>query len=286
MVSRLRRSISSSSPSRPSGPRRARQHPTQPAQPVRPARRHPQPRGADHGRRPDRAVDDREQVHLRRHPDRAGRAERRHRPGDAGEPERADVGAVAVVADEVPPPVRRHHAPRLHGPPHGRHRRVPAVGERHRLPGLHRRQQRRERRLDRPHAGLDGSAGLVDLHPGRPQLDHRAVRRPGQPGGVPEAGGQRHRGRLVGLEVDLAELVVLAGDAVAVGGVEHGVAPGLQRDAQLAQLGLVAFEHPEERVVGGGVGVAGDRRTDPLGGQELAGRQQAEHEVHQTLGPC
>ena len=79
--------------------------------------------------------------------------------------------------------------------------------------------------------------------------------------------------KLVVAGIYLAELVVLAGDAVALGEVERGVAPGLQRDAQLAQLGLVAFEHPEERVVAGGVGVAGDGRPDPLGGQELPGRQ-------------
>ena len=245
------------------GPGQAQRPPdaSQPAQAVRPARGDPQPGRADHRRQGDAAVDHREQVHPGRHLHGSRRAERRHRPRDPGQPEGADVHPVAVVAHQVPAAPRRDHPPRLHGPlRHLAGRAAAPVREGHHLTGLHGRQQRAERGLDGPDPRLHRPrARLVDLHPGRAQLEHRAVRRPRQPRGLPQAGGQRDRGRLVRLEVDLAQLVVVAGDAVAVGGVEPGVAAGLQGDAQLAQLGLVALEHPEERVVARDVGVAGAR---------------------------
>ena len=80
------------------------------------------------------------------------------------------------------------------------------------------------------------------------------------------------------------ELVVAAGDPVAVDGLGHRGPPGLQRHPELAQLGLVPLEHPEERLVGRDVRVARHRGPDALGAEELARREQAEHEVDQAFG--
>ena len=88
----------------------------------------------------------------------------------------------------------------------------------------------------------------------------------------------------------VGQLVVAAGDPVALLGVEDARPAGLQRDAELAQLGLVPLEHALERLVGPRAAVVrlvpGNRGADPLGGQELPGRQQAQHEVDQSLGPA
>ena len=110
------------------------------------------------------------------------------------------------------------------------------------------------------------------------------MRGTGQLRGVPQPGGERYRGGLIRLKIDIRQLVVPACDAVTLACVEPWCAPSLQRDAQLAQLRLVPLEHPEERLVGRGLVVAGHGRPDPLSRQVLAGGQQAEHQVDQTLG--
>ena len=285
-VSRLRSSSSISSPGRPA----YRRGPT-----TRPRRRNPYARpSATHtravpttgaGSTPPRTMASRSTSGRHRH--HARRADRPHRPDDAGQPERARRRPVAVVADQVPAAPPGHHAPRLHRAPRDLARRAaPPVVER----------APRARPAPRPAAartparpprtrGCARPRSSSTSTPAARSFTNAPVRGAGQLRRLPQPRGQRHGGRLVGLEVDLAELVVLAGDAVAVGGVESRAAPALQRHAQLAQLGLVALEHPEERLVVRRVGVAGHDRADPLGGQELAGGQQAEHQVHQTLGP-
>ena len=264
------------------------------ARPTRPRRRNPYARpSATHTRAVpttggglDPAAHHGQQVDVGRHRHHARRADRPHRPDDPRHPERARRRPVAVVPDHVPAAPPGHHAPRLHRAPRDLARRAaPAVVERDRAPGLHGGQQRPERGLATAHPRLRPALVLVDLDTRRAELHQRAVRGPGQLRRLPQPRGERHGGRLVGLQVDLAELVVLAGDAVAVGGVDR-VPPALQRHAELAQLGLVALEHPEERLVVRRVGVAGHDRADALGRQELARGQQAEHEVHQTLCPC
>jgi hypothetical protein len=78
------------------------------------------------------------------------------------------------------------------------------------------------------------------------------------------------------------------GDPVTGLGVERAGQAGLQRDAQLAQLGLVPLELALERLVVAGilgvVLVSGDGRGDLRGGQEPSRGQQTDHQVHQALG--
>ena len=112
----------------------------------------------------------------------------------------------------------RYQRPRQDTTPHGSTvrrvslpgRAAAAVVEADHPPGLHRGQQRRERRLGGADPGLDPAAVVVHLDPGGAQLDQRPVRRVGQLRGLPQPGGQGDRGRLVRLQVDLAELVVAA----------------------------------------------------------------------------
>ena len=261
--------------------------PTEAAQPVRPALGHPHPRGADHRRR----------ARPRRAPWPAGRRRRAptprptgrspDRPDDARHPERARRVARSRSCPTT------YHRPRQDTTPHGstvRRATSPA--------GPPRRWSNVTARPDCTAASRGPNAGSPPRTRGCARPWSSSTSTPaarsftnapcagaGQLRGLPQPRGERHGGRLVGLQVDLAELVVLAGDAVAVGGVDR-VPPALQRHAELAQLVLVALEHPEERLVVRGVGVAGHDRADALGRQELARGQQAEHQVHQTLCPC
>src|SRR5206468_11050399 len=78
-------------------------------------------------------------------------------------------------------------------------------------------------------------------------------------------------------------------DPVSVLAVEMAVAAGLERDAEIAQFGLVPLEHPLEGLVGAlrtvrGL-VAGHRVADAFRGEELAGRQQANDQIDQSLRP-
>jgi len=84
----------------------------------------------------------------------------------------------------------------------------------------------------------------------------------------------RDGGGLVGGQLDGGQGVGLAVDAVALGRVELRHPARFERDAQVAQLVLVALEHAGERLVGGAVGVAVDGFADPFGGDEAAGGQQ------------
>ena len=95
----------------------------------------------------------------------------------------------------------------------------------------------------------------------------RALRAGGaERGRLPQPGGDADRGRLAGVELDRRQLVVAAGDPVAVVGVEGAVATGFERYAEIAQFGLVAFEHALERLVGPLGAVGRPRSRAPPGG--------------------
>ncbi len=98
---------------------------------------------------------------------------------------------------------------------------------------------------------------------------------------MPDGGG------LVGLQVDIGQGVVAPGDPVSGLGVEDAGRPGLQRDAKVAQFGLVAFELAlEGLVLAGIIGVvliAWHGRGDLGGGQKATRREQADHQIDQTL---
>jgi hypothetical protein len=66
--------------------------------------------------------------------------------------------------------------------------------------------------------------------------------------------------------------------------VERAALAGLQGDAELAQLLLVALEHPLERLLG--LRVAADRGADLLGRQVPARRQQEHHDGQEAFGPA
>ena len=282
-VSRLRRSISSSSTA------------------VRRGRHQRGPAGA--GRSPDPSATHSRAVPItggappRRAPRRAGprRAAPTRRPAgrassparDPGDPERARVRPVAVVArpgtsgprqDTTPhgSTVRRLTSPA--GPP----RRWGNVTARPACTAASRGPNAGSTARTRACTGPPVSSTST---PAARSLTTAPCAAPASPGVSHSRAASATAAASSGSRSISPELVVVAGDAVAVGGVEPGVAAGLQRDAQLAQLGLVALEHAEERLVRRGVGVAGDGGADLLGGQELPGGQQAEHQVHQTLGP-
>jgi hypothetical protein len=99
---------------------------------------------------------------------------------------------------------------------------------------------------------------------------------------LPEAGRDADGGSLVGLEDDVRQRVFAVRDAVARLLVEDARRAGLQRHAELAQLGLVAFELALERLVV--ARVAGNGRGDLRGGQEPSRGQQADHQIDQALG--
>jgi hypothetical protein len=91
-------------------------------------------------------------------------------------------------------------------------------------------------------------------------------------------------GDLVRLQVQVGELEGVPGDPVALLVVEVLVdAAELERDAQVAQLGLVPLEHLLEGLVLGAL-VALDDVADAFLGDVVPGDEQHDHEVHQPLG--
>ena len=129
----------------------------------------------------------------------------------------------------------------------------------------------------------DAGVGRVDVDAGGAQLEQCALGGGDELGRLPQLGGDGDGGGLVGGQLDGGQGVGVAVDAVALGGVELRHAAGFERDAQVAQLVLVALEHAGECFVAGAVGVAVDGFADALGGDEGAGGQQRDHEVHQPL---
>ena len=123
----------------------------------------------------------------------------------------------------------------------------------------------------------------VDVDACGPQLEQRALGGGDELRRLPQLRGHGDGRGLVGGQLDGRQRVGLAVDAVALGRVELRHPAGFQRDAQIAQLVLVAFEHAGERLVAGAVGVAGHGLADPLGGDEVTGRQQCDDEVHQPF---
>ena len=129
----------------------------------------------------------------------------------------------------------------------------------------------------------DAGVGRVDVDPGGAQLEQCALGGGDELGRFPQLRRDGDGGGLVGGELDGRQRVGVAVDAVALGGVELRHPAGFQGDAQVAQLVLVALEHAGERFVAGAVGVAGDGFADAVGGDEGAGGQQRDDEVHQPL---
>ncbi len=143
-----------------------------------------------------------------------------------------------------------------------------------------------ERRLARAHAWFDAhERALVGLHAQGLELDQRPRRGAGQARLLPDPGGQAQDGELGGGEGDLGQRVGITVDAVADLVLEPGgVAAGDQRDAELAQLLLVALEHAVEGLRRLPRGVLGHGGADLLLAQPPPGGQEGDHEVQESLG--
>ena len=122
----------------------------------------------------------------------------------------------------------------------------------------------------------------VRVDAGRPQLEQGPGGGAGQLSPPPDPRGQAEHGRLVRLEPQLGQLVGLLPDPVAGIVVERMVDAGLQRHAELAQILLVALEHPLEQVVL--LRVAGHGVAYLFGGEITPGREQAYDKAEQALG--
>ena len=204
---------------------------------------------------------------------------------DPSHPEHPSGAPVEVVAGEVPAPVPLGQPPRLEVPRTALRVGL-AVPEGHRAPVTHRPAERLERLLRGADHRLDADErGVVHGDAGGAQLAQGARCRAGQAGPRPGARGEGQGRHLVRLERDLRQRILALVDPVAElvveDGVDHG---GHERDAELAQLVLVALEHPVEGLVGGGAVVLRDGRTDPGLRQRHPGREQRDDEVEQALG--
>ena len=204
---------------------------------------------------------------------------------EPAEPEGALVAAVDVEAGEVPAAVPVLQRPRLHVA-----RRqlavVLAVVEGDRLQGRHGRVHGLEGRLLGADARLGaGGDRLVDLDAREPQLAQARRGGAGDARRRPRPRGQRQGRDLVGLEADGRQRGLARVDAVADLVVEEDVEDGRRDgDAHLAQLVLVALEHPVEGLVGGRRGVGRQRLADLLLRDRSPRGLQREDEVEQPFG--
>ncbi len=191
-------------------------------------------------------------------------------------------------------PRRLYDAPRLQCPLRHLGAAVRPVVEGDRAAVADRLPQRSERGLLRGQPRLDagrrggaqvGPAGVaVGLPARRPQLQRRARGRACQLGRLPDPGRDAEHGRLVRLQVNLWQLVVLAADPVAEIVIELGGAARFQRDAQVAQLLLVALEHALEGLLL--LRVTADRGADLLRGQVPARGEQENDDRQEAFGPA
>jgi hypothetical protein len=111
---------------------------------------------------------------------------------------------------------------------------MPAVHKRHGLTLLNRGNQRDQRRFSGPYPGFDDHRWFgIHLHPSSTKFQHRTMSGAGQLWGIPQPGGERYRGSLIRLKIDVRQLIVSTCDAVALACVEPRCAASLQRDAQV-----------------------------------------------------
>ncbi len=266
-----------------------RRRPAPAVQRVARVRAYPQRRGVLPGLRLVPVLDHLAHVRAVRDLDAARRPGQLHRPGDAAEPEHPRRVAGPVVAGDVPAAAPVHHAPRLEGPLRHLGTAARQVGEGDRPAVADRLPQRAERGLLRGQSRLDAGrrarrAVAVGLPARRAQLKRGARGRAGQLGGLPDPRRDAEDGGLVGLQVDLWQLVVLAADPVAEVVVDRVRAAGLQRNAQVAKLLLVPLEHALERLLL--IRVPADRGPDLLGGQVPARGEQEDDDGQEAFGPA
>jgi hypothetical protein len=138
---------------------------------------------------------------------------------------------------------------------------------------------------DQNRGGGQPDAGLrrVDVHTGRAKLEQRTLGDRHHLRRFPQLCRHGDGGSFVGRQLHRGQRIRLPVDLVALRGIERRHPPRLQRDAEVAQLVLVALEHPGERLVTGALGIPGHGLADAFGGDERAGGQERDDEVHQAL---
>src|SRR5690606_31482891 len=165
------------------------------------------------------------------------------------------------------------------------------VVERHELPAVDRLLQRLEGRIAQPQPRRIAEDRFVGGDPERAELHERATRLGAQRALAPRHRGEAEQGELLGVEAHVVGQVVGAlRDAVAQVVVVARLAERLdrlERDAQLADVVLVAFELPlEVGVVAAGhiaLRVAAHAREDFRLGESRLGRHEREHETEQPI---
>ena len=164
-----------------------------------------------------------------------GAPTRRASPDHAGQAEDPLLVAVGVEPDDVPAAGVADHAPGLEVARRAARRVAGAlVVELDRLAGLRGVPEHVERRLVGAQPRLDEVEGRdVDLDAGGGQLADGVGGRLGEPGVLPDPGGQPDHGRLVGGQPDVGQREVVGRDAVAGLVVEERVdAADLDRHAE------------------------------------------------------
>jgi hypothetical protein len=125
---------------------------------------------------------------------------------------------------------------------------------------------------------------VIGIPPAR-QLLQRTAGRTGHLGLLPDPGGQRQRGRLLGVQGDLRQPVAVPAGQVADLTVQR-VLVDVDDQAEFAQVVLVALEHPVEGLFAAllpGLAVRLDGLPELLLGERTSGVHQAQGEVHQPL---
>src|SRR5690606_32434665 len=159
------------------------------------------------------------------------------------------------------------------------------------LPAVDRLLQRLEGRIAQPQPRRIAEDRFVGGDPERAELHERATRLGAQRALAPRHRGEAEQGELLGVEAHVVGQVVGAlRDAVAQVVVVARLAERLdrlERDAQLADVVLVAFELPlEVGVVAAGhiaLRVAAHAREDFRLGESRLGRHEREHETEQPI---
>ena len=169
--------------------------------------------------------------------------------GDPGEPEDPLGAAVAVPAGQVPVAAPALQRPRLDLALLGAGGVGLAVVEDDRAAVAAGQHQRLERGLVDRDARFEGAVlasygSSASGMPGGAQLLQGAAGGAGEPGLLPDLGGEAEGGGLLGVQRDGRQPVAVAAGEVA--GLAVQVLHGLDDQAEFAQIVLVALEHPVE----------------------------------------
>ena len=210
-----------------------------------------------------------------------------HGGREAGEAEEAFVPAGPVLGHEVPLAEAAAEAPRFHQPLLFLAGAAGEVAEADGVLGVHGGDQVLEGLAGGADPRLDpGGEFGVDQSPGGLQLADRVDGRGAEGGVLPELGREDEHGALGRREAHVRQPVGFLADPVA-GGCRVVRSPALVRDgldveAEVPQLALVAFEHPAEGDVRAG-GVVVDLVPQLAAAQAVGGVEQGDEQVQEAF---